>query len=72
MVGIGGAVRRPEQSDDVGLTALVALAMAARPRAIGQGRGRKGKRRPLGNVHRVWTTLFSVERAFLQLTLPNI
>lgn len=33
---------------------------------------RKGKRRPLGNVHRVWTTLFSVERAFLQLTLPNI
>src|SRR4051812_32028758 len=26
----------------------------------------------LGNVHRVWTTPFSVERAFLQLTLPDL
>jgi hypothetical protein len=33
---------------------------------------RKTGKDSLGNLHGVWTTLFSVERAFLQLTLPNL
>jgi hypothetical protein len=49
---------------------------AHQPAAIRQGgqraRMRAKEEETSGNVHRVWTTLFSVEGAFLQLTLPDL